>query len=214
MDTANTLIVVAAIWLLTGLLLGFMMRSRGHEFFVWLVLGSIMGPLAIPLAFANIRREPKITAENLTRSVTAGDHDVMVALDGSDESLEALQRALPVVVSSATSVTLVTVLDFESFDSPLAVERRDEAQEMLEQAKASVPVEDVTTEILFGNASRVLVDYAKETGKDVIVLGAVGHGASKAVFGSVATAVVKQSPIPVVVGPRPMPQRLPYMSPD
>lgn len=201
---AQALIGLAIAWLATGLILGYVMKRRGHDFYVWLLLGSVLGPLSIPLAFENVRSEAEIvTTEAALHPKTKGGLDVLVALDGSDESAEALRTALPVMGMAPTSLTFVTVLDYEAFDAPADSEVRLNAEAMLDKAANSVTDREVTTAVLFGKPSRVLLDYAVETGKDVIVIGARGHGASELIFGSVARAIVSESPVPVLVGPRP-----------
>ncbi len=209
MNFTNPLVVLGTAWLATGLLLGIMMKLRGHDFYVWLLLGSILGPLAIPLAFQRIAKERSVGHTESVRK--DGDFDVLVALDGSDESMAALKSALPMMMSTPTSFTFATVLDYDTARQRGEPER---AKAFLEDAAKALPDHRVSTEVLFGRPARTLVEYADSTAVDLIVLGARGKGASKQVFGSVANAVVKDSEIPVMVGPRPTASRLPYMSPD
>jgi nucleotide-binding universal stress UspA family protein len=61
----------------------------------------------------------------------------------------------------------------------------------------------VTTQTLMGTPHAVLVDHAKETDVDVIVIGSRGLGAiAHALLGSVAEKVVRHAPCPVLVVPR------------
>jgi nucleotide-binding universal stress UspA family protein len=54
-------------------------------------------------------------------------------------------------------------------------------------------------EVLRGYPADAIVDYAKENGADLIVMGTHGHrGINRILFGSVAEGVVKNSPIPVL----------------
>ena len=200
MTTTEFLAGIALAWIVTGFALGYLMARRGHDFFVWLALGAILGPLAIPLAFQNIGSETKVDPTTMDRHVTTGDLDVLVAIDGSPEATAALIAAVPLIGKEPTSVTVVTVLDYEA-SSPLATEERDQAQQMLDEAVSGVDAE-LSTEILYGDPKRVIADYARETGKDLIVIGARGNGASQAIFGSVARAIVSGCKTPVLVGPQ------------
>ncbi len=55
------LILVALVWATIGVVVAFLMRRRGHDFFVWLVLGVAFGPVVVPLAFE--RSRPDSAAE-------------------------------------------------------------------------------------------------------------------------------------------------------
>lgn len=213
MTATEFLTGIAIAWLVTGLVLGFTMRRRGHEFTSWLALGAVLGPLAIPIAFQNIGSEADIEAEALSRDPTKGEMDVLIALDGSKESDAAMRSALAVIGTQPSSLTFATVLDYESH-TPLAVEEKAQAQRLLDAAVRRAPAGQASTVILYGDPKHVIPDFARETGKNLIVIGARGHGASKFAFGSVARAIVGGCEVPIMVGPEPAHQRLPQMSPD
>jgi nucleotide-binding universal stress UspA family protein len=60
----------------------------------------------------------------------------------------------------------------------------------------------VTTETLFGAPAQELVAYARRAGIDLIVMGTHGRtGVSRALLGSVAEAVVRRAPCPVLTVP-------------
>ncbi len=208
METTQVLIGLAIAWLLTGVLLGYVMRRRGHDLLLWFALGAALGPLAIPLAFNNTRSEPA-TRAGAWSSHTTGGFDVLVALDGSAESKAALQEAKRLTSDEPTSFTFVTVLDYES-SSPLAEEDVASAQAMLKQAASSVSGYPTHTEILFGDPSTALLEYASQSGKELIVMGSRGHGASELLFGSVARSIVSKCDVPVFVGSQPTSNPLPY----
>ncbi len=202
MDVTQGLIGLAAAWLLTGLVLGYVMRKRGHNFALWFTFGSLLGPLAVPLAFENVRREAELAVGRDALTRTTGDRDVLVALDGSQEAAEAFQAAASVLTGEPTSFTFVTVLDYEA-RSPLASDEQERTQQMLDEVSRSISGTNTATEILYGEPSKVLLEYASETGKDLVVIGTRGRGASERLFGSVARAIVSDSDVPVLVGPRP-----------
>ena len=174
----------------------------------------VLGPLSIPVAFERARAETDVDRSMSDVRRTPGDFDVLVALDGSEASEEALKRALPLLEATPTSYTFATVLPYEAHNLPADATEKTEASAMLRDAAGLVGSKHTKTTVLYGEPSRALLDYAERTGQDVVVVGARGRGASQRVFGSVATAVVNECEVPVLVGPRDIPVRLPYMRPD
>lgn len=213
MEITQVLIGLVVAWLLTGVLLGYAMRRRGHDFFLWFALGAVLGPLSLPLAFNNIKTETAARSEAAFTSHTAGGFDVLVALDGSPEANAAMRDARRLTTDQPTSFTFVTVLDYES-RSPLAQEEVATAEAMLERAASAVADYPTHTEVLFGEPSSTLLEYASESGKELIVIGSRGRGASERLFGSVARAIVSKCDVPVFVGSQPAADPLPYMSPN
>jgi len=51
------LILVALVWATIGVVVAFLMRRRGHDFYVWLVLGVAFGPLVVLLAVESARSD-------------------------------------------------------------------------------------------------------------------------------------------------------------
>ena len=183
------LLGVAVAWILCGFVIAFVMRRRGHDFFVWLALGSVLGPLVFPLAVNTTRRESDIESEGHDRSYP-GTLDVIVGLDGSEESRQALRSASNMFGRSASTMTLVSVLDYDSHSSTTGAEVRGEAEEMLKTSAKTLDHSDVRTDVLFGRADRALIDFAASNDIELIVVGARGHGASEALFGSVTRNLV------------------------
>lgn len=211
--TTQFLLGVAVVWLLCGVVTAFVMRRKGHDFFVWLALGSVLGPLVFPLAVESKRKDSDIEAESRDRAYP-GELDVLVGLDGSDESAHALLSAMEMFGSTATSVTLATVLDYDTQHSFSGGEAQDEATQLLEKAANSVSHDHLTTEVLFGRPDRSLIDFAIPNGIELVVVGARGHGASEALFGSVTRSLVGGSEVPVFVGAKPVQVPRPEVRPD
>lgn len=205
------LLGVVVVWILCGVVTGFAMRRKGHDFFVWLALGSVLGPLVFPLAIDAVRQDSG-TAVKTHHQAYPGKLDVIVGLDGSDEARQALRSATDMI--QATSLTLVTVLDHDSRSSHSGLETRQEAIEMLEKAARELTHDDLRTEILFGRPDEALVSFAESNDIELIVVGARGRGASEALFGSVTRRLVGGSGVPVLVGSKPVQADLPTMRPD
>jgi mono/diheme cytochrome c family protein len=79
------------------------------------------------------------------------------------------------------------------------VELGEQADIELRREAAGVTDVKVTTEVLYGNPARAIVDAAAANGADLIVMGTHGHGAAMhLVVGNVAERVVRTAPCPVV----------------
>ena len=136
---------------------------------------------------------------------------VLVPLDGSPQAWEAFEHA--VSEHPGARLTLLSVINpmdagysaetalpsaaEEWYESAKAAaqERFDEAAEVAAEHGVSIH-----TEVAVGRPSRTIVEYADEHDVDVIVMGSHGRkGVSRILLGSVAEAVVRQSPVPVTV---------------
>ncbi len=195
------LILVALVWATIGVVVAFLMRRRGHDFSVWLVLGVALGPLVVPLAFE--RASYHSAAKYQSRGALTPPHvgfDVLAGVDGSDESVRAIDNALTLFGGLVSSVTVATVLDFDSETGISGLEAQAAAREMLDDVADRVQHDSVHIKLLFGRPDEVLAEYARTSGMELIVVGARGHGASEALFGSVTGRLVGSSEIPVYVG--------------
>jgi hypothetical protein len=70
MSATTALLALAVIWVGVGLLLALVMGRRGHDPFAWWLLGTLLGPLALPLAISAERRRGERT--RLVRSGRPG----------------------------------------------------------------------------------------------------------------------------------------------
>lgn len=195
------LIFVALTWAVIGLIVAFVMRRRGHDFSVWLVLGVALGPLIVPLAIE--RAHYHSAKEYQPRRAPTPPHigfDVLAGIDGSDEAFRAIDTALKLFGGRVSSVAIATVLDFDSEASTSGLEAQTAADEMLYEVAARIQYDPVGTKILFGKPDEALAEYARTSGMELIVVGARGYGASERLFGSVTGRLVGSSEVPVFVG--------------
>lgn len=133
--------------------------------------------------------------------------DILVPIDGSKQSISALQYAREHFPDgSITALHVVeTVGGFPSVDpkgtyvnEEISV-LRQEAEELLLDVQEQVNV-DVQTAVRFGNPGREIVEYASEARCDQIVLGTLGRsGIARILLGSVAESVVRRSRIPTTL---------------
>ncbi len=136
--------------------------------------------------------------------------DIVLATDGSIYSLEAARfiaqgGLLPsggkvhvLHVSTALPARVTRFVDRDSIESWYAEEAAKVLDPTTEILKAAgVPFE---TRSLVGFAPQVIVDYAKEIGARMIIMGAHGRGVLlDAVIGSVAGRVLSLSECPVLL---------------
>jgi nucleotide-binding universal stress UspA family protein len=142
-----------------------------------------------------------------------GAHPVIVVgVDGSDESLEALRWAARAARLAGASLRAVSVWDYPTSlgwepPYPLDFDPEGDARSVLDRSIAEVlgdqpdvPVEKVVRE---GHPAPVLEEEAK--GADLLVIGSRGHGGfSGLLLGSVSAHCVHHAPTTVVVvRPRP-----------
>lgn len=126
---------------------------------------------------------------------------ILVAVDGSPESHNALQNALEREEAMDHTVTVVHVVDSEeSADSG-----KDLLEEVVDQAVADAHTLD--TDLLVGDPVEELVTYAENNDVDVIYVGHRGStnedqslpGDHRGPIGSVARGLLERTQIPVSV---------------
>jgi nucleotide-binding universal stress UspA family protein/mono/diheme cytochrome c family protein len=135
---------------------------------------------------------------------------ILVPLDFSDNSIRALEYAQALARKFGASLHLVHVCEMPSiFTASMdayAIAYNDWSQRLGEEAerelvKAAARITDarVTTEVLFGNPARAIVEAAMVEHADLVVMGTHGHGAVlHVVLGNVAERVVRNAPCPVL----------------
>jgi len=140
---------------------------------------------------------------------------VLVPIDGSPLSFDALRHALREFPDA--SITVLHVIDL--FDPGYGTPADTTYEPMLGSDEWYAQVEDHADDLLgeaaqlaadydrevetvseIGEPGRVVVDYAAEEPVDHVVLGTHGRpDAERPLFGSVADAVVRRSPVPVTL---------------
>jgi nucleotide-binding universal stress UspA family protein len=149
----------------------------------------------------------------------------LLAIDGSHESTLALETAAGLSWPAGSRLDILTVLPLEAdwYGGPWAAgvayvpsedvraRLRADRDALLEIAAARLrrPGLDVRTRLGEGRAASVIVDSARETGAELVIVGARGHGAiESALIGSVSAEVVDQAPCAVFVARRPTTARI------
>ncbi|MFA1643194.1 universal stress protein [Chryseomicrobium imtechense] len=132
---------------------------------------------------------------------------IVLAADGSENSVRAAQHALLMARQGAELIEVVVVADFakakqdvlhaESRES-LDYERRQKVrviEELLQREKIVYEVK-----VLHGDPGPTLVDYANSQNVDLVIIGSRGlNSLEEMVLGSVSHKVVKRVKAPVLV---------------
>ena len=140
---------------------------------------------------------------------------ILVAIDETPAAAFALRHVVPYAVDQRSQLTLLTVVSklphgiVGAGVSPqqLADEMETEAAKRLRRVAATLPRDlSVTTLLRHGDPAEEILALLGEQPFDLLCLGARGRGrVTGALLGSVSTAVLHHSPVPVVVlhPPRP-----------
>ncbi|MHC4974658.1 MAG: universal stress protein [Planctomycetota bacterium] len=133
---------------------------------------------------------------------------VLVPLDFSELSDTVLRYGVELTRPGGTTILLHVLeplpLHFESafgtFVNTEGLMRiRENAEKLLEEAKAKYPDRTFVTELKEGKASSLVLDAAKRHGVNLIVMGTHGRGGLEHLFlGSVAARVVRRASCPVM----------------
>ena len=143
---------------------------------------------------------------------------ILVPIDGSPQSEQALEYALGLPDAEITVITVINPFDTDpntiGLQTPTGVaglpgyseewyeSTRNEIQELHEKAeeRASECGVSVSSEIEIGEPSRRIIKYADENDVDHIVIGSHDRSdLSRLLLGSVAERVVRRSAVPVTV---------------
>ncbi|MBS7281555.1 MAG: universal stress protein [Candidatus Freyarchaeota archaeon] len=137
---------------------------------------------------------------------------IMVATDGSEHSVKAVDHAIELCKSTGAELLAVSVVNMDALscveDSDRdvyckvqdALEKR--ANDILNDVEKKANKENVLVKkiIQVGDPAEVVVELAKREGADLIVIGTRGLlGVKRVVLGSHAEKIVRWSSVPVLV---------------
>ncbi|MEF8825571.1 MAG: universal stress protein [Halapricum sp.] len=129
---------------------------------------------------------------------------VVLATDGSASTERAVTLALDFADRFDAAVHALYVVDEEEIEATPGRVREDlrsALRESGEEALAEIEdrADDVTTTIREGSPAQEICDYTEEVDADLVATGTRGrHGEHAFLLGSVAEAVVRRSPTPVL----------------
>ncbi|MCX8030837.1 MAG: universal stress protein [Thermodesulfovibrionales bacterium] len=135
---------------------------------------------------------------------------VLVATDGSDESMKAIDRAVKIAKSSDTEVVVVNVaedfcpvglveVDCDTIRELVLKESKGIMQTAVSKLKEA-GIKNIKEVIEFGSPAETIVEVADREKVDEIIVASRGrHGVKKLLMGSVAARVLEWAKCPVVV---------------
>ena len=137
---------------------------------------------------------------------------ILVGVDWSEASLKAAKKAAEVASSAKAELTLITVvppptaflgelMTPEIIDTaPLVESSRERLRKLAEDLASKYELVSISTDVIVGEPSDVIVDYAVEGGYDLIVLGKRKLSSlERFILGSITKKVVEKSPIDVLI---------------
>lgn len=133
---------------------------------------------------------------------------IAVGLDGSESSWKAFREALAQAQSSGAALHVVSIQEpvqpSHSALEVIAAEKtaRENLERLQAEAKALADRAGLTisTVISEGDSVRAMVDYAKKTRADLLVIGDKGHSSIwGALLGSTAEKIVRDAPCSVLI---------------
>jgi len=142
---------------------------------------------------------------------TGDDMKILIAVDDSEFSQGAVQNVVDLFNPQTTEVMLLTVLvptyhsippQMSRFYEPEMEQREKEARALLDcySTKLRAVRFVVDTALENGDARSTIVDFARQWGADLIVIGSHGHkGWERLLLGSVAESVVRHATCSVLV---------------
>ena len=197
-DSFGLVLAIAGAWVVIGLVLSIVMGRRGHDSAGWLVLGALLGPLAVVMAVDAERNEERLRPARLAGGPRApagsGPVDLLVGYDGSPESAAAVDAAVGLLGPRIGRLTVATVVPY---DDVREEERR--ADQELRRLASRMVGRGVEMEVLHGRPSTALRDFARDGGYELLVIGTRGAGISKAILGSAASELARDSDVPVLL---------------
>ncbi len=134
---------------------------------------------------------------------------ILLAVDGSDHALRAAQKAAE-LARAMKSKELRIVVSYDPIPVYLGepnmqvaiINRKGEAEKILEDAVGEVgevPCE-VFKDLIEGDAASNIIEVARNTGSDLIVMGSRGLGRlAGLLLGSTSQKVVSHAPCPVLI---------------
>lgn len=144
--------------------------------------------------------------------------NLLVPIDGSSYSMQAVDKAKEIALAFKSNVVLVTVSEQKSVDYPSSpykfsqeqqakatvslIEQKKKAQAVLDSAKTCLTglPGRVDTVILEGNPAEMILEYANGHNIDLIVMGSKGMSGLQNLFiGSVTRRVALKTTRPILI---------------
>ena len=136
---------------------------------------------------------------------------ILVPIDGSENSMRALEHGLFLCSKLKSSLTILYVIEIPPFlyiqsqklVNSIMLTLENEAQGILADGKMQGQKYNIVPDSLFlegGNTGSIIIDYSEKNNFDFIIIGSKGKGNFKnALLGSVSHRVLHHSKNPVLI---------------
>ena len=142
----------------------------------------------------------------MTEGAVAGEHRIVVGVDGSEPSKQALRWGAHLAARFGARLDAVAAWDFPTgygfasvpADWDPARDMRQALDETVQAAFGDQPLPGLRREVREGGAARVLIEASQ--GATMLVVGSRGHGGfTGLLLGSVSSNVAEHAPCPVLI---------------
>ena len=118
---------------------------------------------------------------------------ILLPVDGSKRSLRTVEMVQRLCDPAESDITIVKVVSAQLYINSLDEIKRNAEKAQLDAVAALLPGYQVKTQVLLGSAPGAeIVEYAKETGTDMIIMTRSSRGPLRK-LGSVATYIVRNA---------------------
>lgn len=132
---------------------------------------------------------------------------ILVPIDGSDNSMKALDKAKEIAISAKSDITILNVTDtskyhISDYEAKFAEQKIEHSKELLKSSLENFKDFDGKVETVheIGNSASEIIKLAEEGNYDLIVMGSRGLGTfSRAFLGSVSNKVLNHVNISVLI---------------
>jgi nucleotide-binding universal stress UspA family protein len=195
-------ILFALVWVAIGLAAYWWMARRGHRSRWWLLLAALLGPIFAATVKDRAEREPRAVEHWRAGERYGGWPRILVGIDGSEESEQALHGVLDLLPDGVGTLMLATVVDYDApgeADTDDQLSRAHDRLAQLQEVASGRSTRAVDCEVLTGPPAEALLRCAADQEVDLVVVGRRGRGMSTRLLGSVATQLLRTPSLPVLL---------------
>jgi len=207
-----------AVWAVSGLVIAGFLARQGHHFWLLALMGLGFGPFLIVIWAEALHRLPSrvtmvqpdpthvdITASGPNKPDLTNEHggwiDVLVGLDGDDESLASVDSVLTTLGPAIGRLRLTSVIDHEIANANDAFERDDDRVAFLRTAAHKLGYEDAEISMVSGRPDKALLEHATTNDFDLVVVAHRRNELRGALRGSTVARLARSADLAVLIGP-------------